>query len=182
MTEAAKDGTAVAGETQAPTSDEPQATRAATPVVVPDDIDEMGVLQRKTKLFRVHIGKSSWVDAKAKFSIGDRAAIQQSTVTGKIVTRQGQEVELGSLSLGNSVIQTLIQSVMNWGGPAFCRTDHSDDPVKEGHRCEPVALTPENLAIMSEPAAQKVLTEVNRRNPAPVADSANPTNGSERKS
>ena len=89
---------------------------------------------------------------------------------------------MGSLALGNSVIQTLVQAVVNWGGPAFCTTDHSDDPVKEGHRCQPIALTPQNIAIMNDGPAQVLSREITNRNPVAKAGSKDPTNGSEPKS
>lgn len=157
-------------------------TEAPAKAPVDLDAEEELILEHKIKTFRVAFGRT-WVECKASLTIGDRAAINQSTVTGKIVSRSGQETEFGQLSLGNSVLQTLVQAIVNWGGPAFCTTDHAEIPVTPGHRCEPIPITVKNIDKIKDTPAQKILAEINRRNPQPnTGNTANPTNGSAPKS
>lgn len=150
--------------------------------------DNVVLLDRggKAQVHTEHFG-DSWVKFRKFKTIHDTSVIQQSTVTGKIVasnTKDGQ-VEMGELALGAAPLQTLIQMIIAWGGPAFCQEDHSDDEgnlvVPLGHECVPLPLEPVYLNAMLNGPGQVILNKIEQFNPT-GNPKGNPTNGSGRTS
>lgn len=131
----------------------------------------------------VDLGFGNSVVIRVHETIEDRSIIQQATVTGKITAqRDGKTVEMGQLALGAAPLQTLIQMVVGWRGPAFCVTDHSTPDgyldVPPGHNCETfLPITPENLKALLNGPGQKVLDQIEKNNPQANAD-GNPTKDS----
>ena len=108
-----------------------------------------------------------WVRIKEKKTIQDTMAINAASVTGKITTTEGETIELGSMNVGAPLLQTMIQMVKQWGGPAFCVIDHDEPGAKklENHDHEPLPVTPENLAVLYDEATQMTSAVVNEQNP-----------------
>jgi len=103
---------------------------------------------------------TGWVDLRPKLSVGDRSLINQATVTGKITTRRGDKaLELGQLQLGASYTQTLIQAIVDWGGPAF----------------EGVPCIPENIIKLADDVGKELAAVIEDLNPDPEEGSSNPT-------
>lgn len=138
--------------------------------------DNVVLLQRPGAKVPTHTERfgDSWVILRKFQTIGDRSAIQQATVTGKIIAKTGtDEVEMGELKLGAAPLQTLIQHVMDWGGPAFCREDHAVETgtgqmaleVPVGHVCTPTPITPLLLDGLYNGPAQIMLKLINDWNP-----------------
>jgi hypothetical protein len=112
-------------------------------------------------------GGANWVKVKEKKTIQDTMAINGASVTGKITTAEGEQIELGTMNVGAPALQTLIQMTKGWGGPAFCLIDHEEPGAKtlEKHDHEAIAITPENLAVLIDEFAQKILNVVEDNNP-----------------
>jgi hypothetical protein len=130
----------------------------------------------------VDLGHGNAVQIRIHQTIEDRAIIQQATVTGQITAKAGGDtVNMGQLALGAAPLQTLIQMVTGWRGPAFCRIDHSDEngylKVPDGHTCEDfLEITPANLKGLLNGPGQQVLDVIEAHNPQAVKK-GNPTNG-----
>lgn len=143
------------------------------------------ILQRgKVDTFKIEFA-NGWIELKQQLTVKDRSLVNQSTVTGKIVARSGneEEVEMGALALGNSQIQTLVQAIVAWGGAAFCTFDHAHEG-KGGaaHEHQPLDLTVENICVVPDAVSEVLLDEINKRNPRGSRASGNPTNGAAGKS
>ncbi len=136
------------------------------------------VMQRgKIDTFKVEFA-NGWVELKSQLNVKDRSLVQESTISGKITTTGDEKVEMGSLALGNSNIQTLIQAIRAWGGAAFCTFDHvHEGKGGAGHEHQPLELTVENICVIPDPVAEILLDAINERNPRGVRNSKNPGNG-----
>lgn len=131
----------------------------------------------------VELGYGNAVQIRVHETIEDRSIIQQATVTGKITAqRDGKTVEMGQLALGAAPVQTLIQMVTAWRGPAFCVVDHATPDgyldVPAGHVCENfLPISPENLKALVNGPGQQVLDRIEKNNPQANAE-GNPTKDS----
>lgn len=146
---------------------------------------------RKTEPIRIDLGDGDWVDLKSRFSMGDRAAINQSIVEGgvrsyksvdKLTGEETERSEMGQMQLGASNIATMERGIIAWGGPGFCRSaedhekkgsTHYDDDENNG--CKPIPINWKNLLDLDDPTGSKIIEEISKRNVQPSKEeSANP--------
>lgn len=126
---------------------------------------------------RVELGDGDYVVIK-KLTAYDRSLINGAVVTGKITIGgtgkpgepNAQQMEAGTLNVGASAIQTLIQGVVAWGGPAFCVEDHDDPDIRleADHQHTPLPVTPELLQGMFDEYSEKIVAAIDQWSPNPT--------------
>lgn len=128
---------------------------------------------------RVDLGDGDWVVVKTRRLLGDRTAIDTASIQRAVNAGSGN-VEL-RLDVGAATLTVLQRMIVSWGGPGFCRVDHSDGsshveggvgPDGAQTSCRPLPITPEVLDHLDDEVAQLVATRINA---ASEASSGRPT-------
>lgn len=106
---------------------------------------------------RLELDGGDWVDLRTSLRFGDRRAIEErlyglrSDATGRVVL--GTELHMAEAN-----VETMLRSIVAWGGPGFCSKDehpHDGD-------CTPRPITAENLDGLDE-TGERILEEIVRR-------------------
>lgn len=120
---------------------------------------------------RLELDGGDWVDLRTRLRFGDRRAIEERMAPFK-ADASGRIVRSEELHMREANVETMLRSIVAWGGPGFCEKDehpHDGD-------CSPRPITAENLEEL-DVTGERILEEIVRhqRTHTPGFTNARPT-------
>lgn len=108
----------------------------------------------------IQLGGGDWVKVRRWLTAQDRDEINAK------MTKIDMDKGTGSVDVSFSNRATVLQALVEWGGPGFCQDNHEegDDEVK-GHTHKPVPITMDYLSLLPASDLQILVAYISRKNP-----------------
>jgi len=133
------------------------------------------IVNRGMGIEKIDLDEGDWVRIRTRQTAGDRAFIHKHS-TFMTFNARG-EVTHTHFDVGQGNLAALECMLVSWGGPGFCIKDHDENgvgPHDESNGCKSIELTRENIELLSDDDANRIINAINQSSVKPRRDSTNP--------